>query len=40
MRNPYGQDKWSGTLAWDLADQWGPFKGRMIGAVTIVRYLR
>jgi hypothetical protein len=27
---PYGRDKSSGTLAWDLSDQWGPFKNQMI----------
>ncbi len=27
---PYGRDKSSGTLAWDLGDKWGPFKGHMI----------
>ncbi len=27
---PYGRDKSSGTLVWDMTDQWGPFKGRMI----------
>ncbi len=27
---PYGRDKSSGTLVWDMTDKWGPFKGRMI----------
>ncbi|HET6250736.1 MAG TPA: DUF6797 domain-containing protein [Tepidisphaeraceae bacterium] len=27
---PYGKDKSSGTLAWDLGEKWGPFKNHMI----------